>query len=127
MGIFCTLYFLKILIMEFITIYTGDDHTEISIIKNLLEENNINYKVLGEATSSSAGIGATGNMGMRIQIPEDEVDHAKNILLETGFLGNWKKSKLKKDGANRSKWVLIFLAAVVLIIVSFLIMWVMNP
>ena len=45
--------------MEYVTIYTGDDQTEISIIKHLLEENNINYKVLGEATAASAGIGAT--------------------------------------------------------------------
>lgn len=114
--------------MEYITIYTGDDHTEISIIKNLLEENNIDYNVLGEATASSAGIGATGNMGTRIQVREDEVDHAKNVLLETGFLGNWQKGRSKRESTTRySKWVLIFLAAMVLIIVSFLIMWFMNP
>lgn len=113
--------------MEFITIYTGDDHTEISIIKNLLEENNIDHKVLGEATASSAGIGATGNMGTRIQVPKDEVDHAKTVLLETGFLGNWQKGKQKRESTRYSKWVLIFLAALVLIIVSFLIMWFMNP
>ena len=113
--------------MEYVTIYTGDDQTEISIIKHLLEENNIKYKVLGEATAASAGIGATGNMGMRIQIPENKVDKAKGVLLETGFLGNWQKGKLKKETTSRSKWVLIFLAALVLIIVSFLIVWFMNP
>jgi hypothetical protein len=114
--------------MEYITIYTGDDQTEISIIRNLLEENNIKYNVLGEAIAASAGIGATGNMGTRIQVPKDEVDHAKTVLLETGFLGNWHKGKSKRRSSTRySKWVLIFLAALVLIIVSFLIMWFMNP
>lgn len=114
--------------MEYTTIYTGDDHAEISIIKHLLEENNIDYNVLGEATASSAGIGATGNMGMRIQVPKDEVDHAKAVLLENGFLGNWQKGRLKrKSVTGYSKWVLLFLAALVLIIVSFLIMWFMNP
>ncbi len=114
--------------MEYITIYTGDDHTEISIIKNLLEENKIPYNILGEATASSAGIGATGHMGTRIQVPRDEVDHAKTVLLETGFLGNWQKGKQKRKTSTRnSKWILIFLAALVLIIVSFLIMWFMNP
>lgn len=119
--------FQKFQLMEYVTIYTGDDHTEIAIIKNLLEENNIDYKILGEATASSAGIGATGYMGMRVQIPEDEVDHAKSVLLETGFLGNWQKGKLKRETTNRSKWVIFILAALVLIIVSFLIMWFMNP
>ena len=113
--------------MEFITIYTGDDQAEISIIKHLLEENNIEHNVLGEATASSAGIGATGNMGMRIQVPKNKVDDAKDVLLENGFLGNWQKGRLKKETTNRFKWVLIFLAALVLIIVSFLIMWFMNP
>ena len=113
--------------MEFITIYTGDDQAEISIIKHLLEENNIDHTVLGETTASSAGIGATGNGGMRIQVPKDEVDHAKEVLLETGFLGNWQKGRLKKQTTYRFKWVLIFLAALVLVLVAFLIMWFMNP
>ena len=114
--------------MEYKTIYTGDDHAEISIIKHLLEEHSIHYNVLGEATASSAGIGATGNMGLRIQVPEDQVDRAKNILRDNGFLGEMKKGREKRRKEPRfSKWMFIFLAALVLIIVSFLIMWFMNP
>ncbi|MEP6261068.1 MAG: DUF2007 domain-containing protein [Gillisia sp.] len=114
--------------MEYTTIYTGDDQAEISIIKHLFEENNIPYNVLGEATASSAGIGATGNMGMRIQVPVDQVDRAKNILRDNGFLGEMKKGREKRRKEPRfSKWMFIFLAALVLIIVSFLIMWFMSP
>lgn len=114
--------------MEFITIYSGDDQGEISIIKHLLEEHNIPYNLLGEATATSAGIGATGNMGMRIQVPEMEIDRAKKILKENGFLGEIKKGRAERRKEPKlSKWMFIFLAALVLIIVSFLIMWFMNP
>ena len=114
--------------MEYTTIYTGDNHAEISIIKHLLEEHNIEYNVLGEATASSAGIGATGNMGMRIQVPEDQIERSKRILRDNGFLGEMKKGREKGSKEPRfSKWMFIFLAALVLIIVSFLIMWFMSP
>ena len=114
--------------MEYATIYSGDNHAEISIIKHLLEEHNIAYNVLGEATASSAGIGATGNMGVRVQVPEDQIDRAKDILRDNGFLGEMKKGGEKGSKEPKfSKWMFIFLAALVLIIVSFLIMWFMNP
>ena|SRR5690606_2705802 len=113
--------------MEFITIFSSLDRTEISIITHLFEDNNIKHNVLGEATMDSSGIAGAGNTGYRVQVPKDSVDDAKAVLLENGFLGNWQKGRLKKETHNRSKWVLIFLSALVLIIVSFLIMWFMNP
>ncbi|CAN5128301.1 hypothetical protein BH23BAC2_BH23BAC2_04820 [soil metagenome] len=112
--------------MEFITIYRSQEISEITLIKHLLDENKIDYQIFDETTS---GIIAGANVtGSRIQVPKNEVDHAKAVLLENGFLGDWQKGRRKSNTQPRvSKWVLIFLAALVLIIVSFLIMWFMNP
>lgn len=114
--------------MEFITIFTGNDRTEISIITDLFRNNSIEHKVLDDPSLNSGTGEVSPENPIRVQVPRDEVDHAKAVLLENGFLGDWQKGRLKKESAGGySKLVLIFLAALVLIIVSFLIMWFMNP
>ncbi|MCM4160505.1 DUF2007 domain-containing protein [Antarcticibacterium flavum] len=113
--------------MEFITIYNTHDTTEVSILKNLFDKEGIEYKVLGEATASSAGIAASGNTGIRIQVREDEREKAKEILVESGFLGHKKDHHTKRrSGPAVNRWVLIFLAALVLVLVALLITWFMN-
>ncbi|MFN4761832.1 putative signal transducing protein [Gillisia sp. Q332] len=114
--------------MDYSTIYRTHDSAEVSIIKHKFEEEKLNYQILDEHTSSSAGIAGMGGEGMRIQVQESQIVKAKTILKQIGYLGEWKDD-LKKQRRNQParKWIFIFLAALVLIIVAFLIMWFMNP
>lgn len=114
--------------MDYFTIYRTHDGAEVSLIKHKFEEEGLNYQVLDEHTNSTAGIEGMGDEGMRIQVQESQLEKAKRILKEIGYLGEWKDD-LKKQRRNQPtrKWIFIFLAALVLIIVAFLIMWFMNP
>lgn len=108
--------------MEYSTIYRSQDSSEIAIIKHLFEDHEIDHKVLGEVTSGViAGAGVTGT---RIQVREDQLDRAKEVLVESGFLGHRKASRAGRPAV--SKWVLVFLAVLVLVIVALLITWFMN-
>lgn len=114
--------------MEYTTIYRTHDSTEVSIIKHKFEEESLNYQILDEHINSSAGIPGMGGEGMRVQVLESQQKKAIDILNQIGFLGNWKENlNLKRKNAPMRMWVFIFLAALVLIIVAFFIMWFMNP
>lgn len=114
--------------MEYFTIYRTHDSAEVSIIKHKFEEDNLNYHILDEHTNSAAGIAGMGGEGMRVQVRESQIERAKTLLKAMGYLGEWNDD-LKKQRRNQpaKKWIFIFLAALVLIIVAFLIMWFMNP
>lgn len=113
--------------MEYITIYSTDDRTEISILKNLFDQEKIDYKVLGEATNSSAGVAGSGITGIRLQVRDDERERAKEILVESGFIGHRKTtSTTPRQNPRIGKGVLIFLAALVVVIVAIIIVWFMN-
>ncbi len=114
--------------MDYLTIYRTHDSAEVSIIKHKFEEENLNYHILDEHTNSAAGIAGIGGEGMRIQVQESQLDKAKTVLKEIGFLREWKDdSKNQRRNQPAKKWIFIFLAALVLLIVAFLIMWFMNP
>ncbi len=119
--------------MEYTTIFSSHDRTEVSIIKHLFEEHKVDYNVLGETTNDAAGIAGAGSTGMRVQVPSDQVDRARSILTQNGYLGNLEKENVKMGNRKRrktpviSRWILFFLAALVLIIVALLIMYFMNP
>ena len=113
--------------MKFITVYRTLDRTEISIVKHQFEQEEINYHVTGEATNDSAGVAGLGGGGMTVQVREDQVEKAKQILAENGFLGEFKKFETtgrKKSSVN--KGVIIFLALLVVILAVFLVVWFMN-
>jgi hypothetical protein len=114
--------------MEYFTVYRTHDSAQVSIIKHKFEEEKLNYQILDEHINSSAGMAGMGGEGMRIQVQESQIDKAKTILKEIGFLGEWKENlNIKRKNTPMRMWIFIFLAALVLIIVAFLIMWFMNP
>lgn len=71
--------------MGYITIYETVNSTEISIIRNLLDENNIDYQMPDEFTNSSAGIAGLGIRGMRVQVSEQNKSEAIALLKDRGF------------------------------------------
>lgn len=71
--------------MKFVTIYNTTHSTEISIIRNLFEDNDIHYLMPDIATDSAYGIAGLGITGMRVQVPEDQKEQALAVLKASGF------------------------------------------
>ncbi len=71
--------------MGFTTIYHSVHSFEIEIIRNLLEENDIEYQLPDEATQSAAGMAGLGMAGMRVMVPETQKEQAIIILKDRGF------------------------------------------
>lgn len=114
--------------MQYITVYRTFDSGELSIIKHRFEDEDLDFKVLDEATNSAAGIGGLGgNGGVRFQVIEPQVATARKILKELGFSGVTIGDISKEPKNPARKWIVILLAILILILVSFLIMWFMTP
>lgn len=75
----------KLLKMKFVTIFNTTHSSEIAIIRNLLEEHDIQYMAPDMATDSAAGLAGLGITGMRIQVPEDQQEQALAVLKAHGF------------------------------------------
>ncbi|NJY61193.1 DUF2007 domain-containing protein [Salinimicrobium sp. CDJ15-81-2] len=71
--------------MKFVTIFNTTHSSEIAIIRNLLEEHDIQYVAPDMATDSASGIAGLGISGMRIQVPEDKQEQATAVLKAHGF------------------------------------------
>ncbi|NJW52980.1 putative signal transducing protein [Salinimicrobium oceani] len=71
--------------MKFITIYNTIHTSEIAIIRNLLEENDIDFVLPDMATDSASGLAGLGISGMRVQVPEGQQEKAVSILKSRGF------------------------------------------
>ncbi|TVZ26505.1 putative signal transducing protein [Gillisia sp. Hel_I_86] len=58
--------------MNFITVYNSNQSFQIAIVKNLFDNENINYRIPDEFLDSAAGIGGLGITGMRVQVIEED-------------------------------------------------------
>ena len=113
--------------MGYITVYRTLDSTEVSLIRHKFEDENLDFQVLDEHTNAAAGVAGIGGEGMRIQVEESQKSKAKKYLRELGFLEEKKSDKgLETQPAGKNKWALIFFAALVVIIIVFLIVWFMD-
>tara|TARA_R100000935_G_scaffold55356_1_gene85195 strand:+ start:149 stop:367 length:219 start_codon:yes stop_codon:yes gene_type:complete len=72
--------------MKFITILNTPDNFQIAIIKNLFDLQKINYRITDEVVNSAAGIGGLGITGMRVQVIEEDLITARQILEEASIL-----------------------------------------
>lgn len=71
--------------MKLITIYNTTHSNEISIIRNLFEDNGIHYLMPDMATDSALGMAGLGSAGMRVQVSVDQQEQAVAILKARGF------------------------------------------
>ncbi|WP_029037341.1 putative signal transducing protein [Salinimicrobium xinjiangense] len=106
--------------MEFFTIYSTRDEQEVSILKNVYEEEKIGYRILEPETSG------THEGQKRIQVAEKDREKARELLDQTGFLRVDSLHSHKPRRMPGKKWILIFLAALILVLVAILITWFMN-
>ena len=101
--------------MKYITIFDTPRQNQVAIIRNLFEANQIKFRVLDEATNTAIPV------GVRVQVIEDQVLTAKNILKENGFYGT---PEPEPDSAlnYRFLWYLL-LALILIIVISAIINW----
>lgn len=101
--------------MKYVTVFDTLRQNQVTIIRNLFEANQINFRILDEATDSAIPV------GVRVQVIENQVLQAKNILKENGFYGT---PEPEPDSAlnYRFLWYLLF-ALILIVIISALINW----
>lgn len=113
--------------MRYIDIYRTTDRNELSILKNLFDEEGVAYRTHGEATDNAAGVAGMGNDGMRIEVEESQKDRAAGIIKRTGFLGQSPKiAQPERRRPQIGKWVIIVLALLVVFVAIILFIWFMS-
>lgn len=101
--------------MKYITIFDTPRQNQIAIIRHLFEENQIKFRILDEATNTAIPV------GVRVQVVENQVLRAKNILKENGFYGTPEPEA--NSALNYRFFWYLFLALLLIIIISGLINW----
>ncbi len=99
--------------MSYVTIYHTRQTNKEAIIRSLFEEHNINFRILNEATNSAVPVGKS------VQVVEDQVKEASDILKANGFFGNTAANQ--GSGKNMKYWMILFLALLLVILFSVLI------
>ncbi|MBO2543876.1 DUF2007 domain-containing protein [Salegentibacter sp. BDJ18] len=113
--------------MKYIDVFRTSDRNEHSIIKNLFDDEKLDYRSYGEATDNATNIGALGNDGLRIEVAESDREKATEIIKRSGFLGQSHNiSNPKRTKPQVGKWVFVLLAALVVLIAIIFFVWFMS-
>lgn len=104
--------------MNYIKVYSTQDQNEISVLKNVFEEEGIDYR-LEEADAGSS-------TQKRILVAEGDESKARELVHQTGFLNMDHSQTVRRKRTSRNKWMFFFLAALILLLVAMLIVWFMN-
>ena len=111
--------------MEYVTIHTTTDKAEISSLKALFESKGIHYRVIEEEREALA---ERDQPEQRLQVREGDREKARKVLHDAGYLRIEHPSYVETERKKPVKrWMFLFLAALVLLIVILLIAWFMNP
>ena len=103
--------------MDYITIYSTKDHNEVEVLKRVYGEEKIDYRV---TDADEKG------MVQRIQVAEGDKEKARELLDQTGFLTASQAHAPVHRRMPGKRWIFIFLAAFIIIIVAIVILMFMN-
>lgn len=105
--------------MDYITVYATSDDNEVAVLQSLFSGRNLDFKIREDQMST------TGKKEKYFQVAEKDRKAAREILHESGYMN--LEHPHREASANRGKkWMFIFLAALVLILVAILIGWFMT-
>lgn len=99
--------------MKYVTIYDTPQQNRVTIIRHLFTEHQLDFRIFDESTNSAIPV------GVRVQVREDQVERARNILRDNGFLGT--PMPRPQDNENKRFWIFLLFALLAVIIVSFFI------
>lgn len=103
--------------MDYITIYSTKDPNEIAVLKRVYSEEGIDYRV--------HDVDKTGEV-QRIQVAEEDKSKARELLDQTGFLTASQAHAPVRRRMPGKRWIFIFLAAFILVIVAVVIWMFMS-
>ncbi|WP_029033997.1 hypothetical protein [Salinimicrobium terrae] len=103
--------------MDYITIYSTKDDNEVAVLKRVYSEEGINYRL-----DDTDEIGEV----KRIQVVERDKTKARELLDQTGFLAASQAHAPVHRRMTGKKWIFIFLAAFIIIVVAMVILMFMN-
>lgn len=113
--------------MKYVNVFRTSDSNELAIIKNLFDDAGIAYRTKGEAMDSATNIGGMGNYGLQIEVEKGERQKAMTIIKSSGFVK--QPLEVEKPTAKKPKtgnWMIMVLAALVVLIAVVLFVWFMN-
>ncbi len=99
--------------MNYTTIWETSQQNELILLKNIFEQNNIDYKFLDENTNNNFAT------GVRIQVARGQEEKAGAILRENGFLNDPSPGGQKVTQTRF--WVWLVVALLIVIIASIVI------
>lgn len=105
--------------MDYVTVYATTDANEVSVLRGLFSEHKIDFKI-----NEGEELGQ-GEAERFFEVADKDRKKARELLHETGYL-HVKTASRKSAVTRGKKWMFVFLAALVLILVAILITWFMN-
>lgn len=108
--------------MKYITVYTTHDRTHIPILKGLFEKDKITYNILG---AEEQVLSSNEQKEIRFQVDERFRDKARELLHETGFIKSRYLDKIQHRKPFK-RWMFVFLAALIVVLVAVIITWIMR-
>ena len=103
--------------MDYHTIYSTRDLNEIAVLKRVYSEEGIDFRI-GETDQ-------TGEV-KRLQVAENDKSRARELLEQTGFLTATQAHVPVRRRMAGKRWIFIFLAVFIIIIVALVILMFMN-
>lgn len=104
--------------MRYTTIWETRQQNELFLLKNLFEQNQIDYRFLDENSNTNFAL------GVRVQVARGQEERAGAILRENGLL------KDPSPGAEKVSptkfWIWLFVALLIVIVAAILINWVLK-
>lgn len=105
--------------MDYITVYATTDGSEVAVLKSLFEGKGVDYRVTEDQAS------AESKKEFYLQVAEKDRALARELMHESGYL-KVEHPHREASASRGKKWMFIFLAALVLILVAILIGWFMT-
>ena len=101
--------------MPYTTIWESRQQNQLVLVKNIFEQNNIDYRFLDENSNTNFAL------GVRVQVAQGQEEKAGAILRENGLIKD--PSPTGGRVAPLRFWIWLFVALLIVVIVAFLINW----
>ncbi|MGY5846265.1 hypothetical protein ACW6QP_02505 [Salegentibacter sp. HM20] len=106
--------------MEFTTIYNPVNRKELILVRNILEFEDIKFKVLEEQ-------GPANVPRLSLQVPKDDYEEARELLQNNGYLVDPNEEEALPKKKKISKAMIIILAFLAVIVAIIFFVWFMIP
>ncbi|MFD2517123.1 putative signal transducing protein [Salinimicrobium flavum] len=107
--------------MNYISVYSTRDKSEVSVLKNLFAEEKIDFRIEDEGTA----MGDPPVSDKRFMVAEKDRKLARELLHQTGFVKEFPHER-RTPRRPMKRWMFLFLAALVLVVVAIIVWWFMS-